>query len=64
MHCGNTGTLPLSLMKSHSGMQTKSDTNNTHRGTVRAVLDQGNAEADALKQTAQTQTGGQQTDQK
>ncbi len=51
-------------MKSHSGMQTKSDTNNTHRGTVRAVLDQGNAEADALKQTAQTQTGGQQTDQK
>lgn len=50
-------------MKSHSGMQTKSDTNNTHRGTVRAVLDQGNAEADALKQTAQTQTGGQQTDQ-
>ncbi len=44
-------------------MQSKKNTNNTHKGTAKAVLDQDNAEADTPKQTAQTQTGGQQTDQ-
>ena len=38
-------------MSSHSGMQSRSNINNTHRGTAEAVLDQGDAEADALKQT-------------
>ncbi len=44
-------------------MQSKKNTNNTHKGTAKAVLDQDNAEAATPKQTAQTQTGGQQTDQ-